>query len=61
MKNGKNLDHALSGKKNKKLDSRTPTNNERTAAWTQVANKTEVPQSTFVEEAKDWVDNESRL
>ncbi|MDO5291684.1 MAG: DUF3787 domain-containing protein [bacterium] len=57
---------ALSGKNNKRLHSSTPTNNERTAAWTDEAREIEnsqvkIPATSCVEEAKDWVDNGSRL
>ncbi|MDO5519693.1 MAG: DUF3787 domain-containing protein [bacterium] len=57
---------ALSGKNNKRLHSSTPTNNERTAAWTDEASEfnvsqVKIPDNYCVEEAKDWVDNGSRL
>lgn len=57
---------ALSGKNNKRLYSSTPTNNEGTAAWSDddktIANsQVTIPADSCVEEAKDWVDNGSRL
>ncbi len=57
---------ALSGKNNKRLYSSTPTNSEKTAAWNDdnetIANsQVQIPATSCVEEAKDWVDNGSRL
>lgn len=57
---------ALSGSNNEKLKKYRPTNNESTAAWADVDklkphSKVTVPSLDNVEEAKDWVDNGSRL
>ncbi len=57
---------ALTGENNKRLYSARPTNNEGTAAWTEDSeimpvSNVEIPAEGFVEEAKDWVDNGSRL
>lgn len=57
---------ALDGKDNKRLYSSRPTNSEGTAAWSEDSeimpvSKVEIPDTDFVEEAKDWVDNGSRL
>ena len=57
---------ALSGENNKRLYSTYPTNPEGTAAWSEDSeivpiSKVEIPDAYDVEEAKDWVDNGSRL
>lgn len=57
---------ALSGKDNQRLYSYEPTNNEATAAWredceTTPMSRVEIPSDENVDEAKDWVDNGSRL
>ncbi len=57
---------ALNGENNKRLYSTYPTNPEGTAAWSEDSkviprSKVEIPAIADVEEAKDWVDNESRL
>ena len=57
---------ALNGENNKRLYSARPTNSEGTAAWSEDSeviprSKVEIPAVADVEEAKDWVDNGSRL
>ena len=57
---------ALSGKSNKRLKSNIPTNSEYSAAWAGTKNlkkesNVPIPPLSNVEEAKDWVDNGSRL
>ncbi|MBB2183147.1 DUF3787 domain-containing protein [Lachnospiraceae bacterium MD1] len=54
------------GKNNKRLDSINPTNNEGTAAWQNSESNYKVdqvnkPSEERVIDAKDWVDNGSRL
>ncbi len=56
----------LSGENNKRLKKYRPTNNAETAAWADIdklkpESKVSVPSLSNVEEAKDWVDNGSRL
>lgn len=56
----------LSGANNKRLKKHRPTNNESTAAWADIdklrpESKVSVPSLNNVIEAKDWVDNGSRL
>lgn len=56
----------LRGENNKRLNKYRPTNNESTAAWADIdkirpESKVSVPSLSNVEEAKDWVDNGSRL
>ncbi|RDY24573.1 DUF3787 domain-containing protein [Romboutsia maritimum] len=56
----------LSGKNNKRLKKGVPTNNEKTAAWADIdklqpESKVSVPSLENVVEAKDWVDNGSKL
>lgn len=56
----------LSGEGNNRLTKHRPTNNEGTAAWADIdklkpESKVSVPSLSNVEEAKDWVDNGSRL
>ncbi len=56
----------LNGEKNKRLKSHTPINNEYTAALAdanKLKNNTNVsiPSLNNVEEAKNWVDNGSKL
>ena len=57
----------LSGEHNKRLKSYRPVKNEGTAAWSNIENlrndgsKVAIPSLSNVEEAKDWVDNGSRL
>ncbi len=56
----------LSGKKNKRLHTAKPTNSEGTAAWSDSAELYDVdqvnkPSEEHVIDAKDWVDNGSRL
>lgn len=57
---------ALSGANNKRLKKYRPTNNESTAAWADIDkikpdSKVTIPSLDNVVEAKDWVDNGSRL
>lgn len=57
---------ALSGKDNKRLYSDTPRNCESTAAWTEderemPKSRVEIPKTSSVEDAKEWVDNGSKL
>lgn len=56
----------LSGENNKRLKKHRPTNNAYTAAWTDIDklepnSKVSTPSLGSVIEAKDWVDNGSRL
>ncbi|HCL2575873.1 TPA: DUF3787 domain-containing protein [Clostridioides difficile] len=57
---------ALKGKDNKRLKSSLLVGNESTAAWADVEklkphSKVSIPSIKGVEEAKDWVDNGSKL
>lgn len=57
---------ALSGENNKRLKSNRPTNQESTAAWAdtqelQQVTNVSIPSLENVENAKEWVDNGSRL
>ncbi|MDB8792413.1 DUF3787 domain-containing protein [Romboutsia sp. 1001216sp1] len=57
---------ALSGENNKRLKSNRPTNQESTAAWAntqelQEVTNVSIPSLNNVENAKEWVDNGSRL
>ncbi|GAA0712073.1 DUF3787 domain-containing protein [Paraclostridium ghonii] len=57
---------ALTGEGNKRLKSNKPVKNEYTAAWAGTKQKKDnsnvsIPSLSNVEEAKDWVDNGSRL
>ena len=59
-------DKQLSGKDNERLTKTTPTNCEYTAAWANVDNIVPVSQVTQpsledVIDAKEWVDNGSKL
>lgn len=63
--NGKSND-SLNGKDNKRLDNFDATNKEGTAAWQDTRKQNEVdlvndPAQDRVAEAKDWVDNGSKL
>ena len=56
----------LNGEGNKRLKAHRPVNNEYTAAWAETKNlknnsNVSIPTLSNVEEAKDWVDNGSRL
>ena len=56
----------LSGENNKRLKKYRPTNSAQTAAWADIdelkpESKVSVPSLSNVKEAKDWVDNGSRL
>jgi len=57
----------LSGEHNKRLKAHRPIKNEGTAAWANIdslrsdGSKVSIPSLSNVEEAKDWVDNGSRL
>ena len=62
----KTITNALSGRKNKRLNSKMPTNQEYTAAWSDTDkiiphSEVTVPSESQVEDAKEWVDNGSRL
>ncbi|MGL5331044.1 MAG: CDIF630_02480 family spore surface protein [Peptostreptococcaceae bacterium] len=64
LKNNKSK--ALSGANNNRLTKHRPTNNAQNAAWADVdklkpESKVSIPSLSNVEEAKDWVDNGSRL
>lgn len=57
---------ALTGANNKRLKKYRPTNNEQSAAWAdidklQAESKVAIPSLQSVEEAKEWVDDGSRL
>lgn len=59
-------DNVLTGAHNKRLNNTHPTNNERTAARTDADKvldntKVTVPSEQNVVNAKEWVDNGSRL
>ncbi|MDU6115086.1 MAG: DUF3787 domain-containing protein [Paeniclostridium sordellii] len=61
-----NKSKALSGKNNKRLKAHRPMTNEANAAWAgtehlKKESNVSIPPLTNVEEAKDWVDNGSRL
>ena len=57
----------LSGEHNKRLKAYRPVKNEGTAAWSNIdklrndGSKVSIPSLYDVAEAKDWVDNGSRL
>ncbi|MEF9992364.1 MAG: DUF3787 domain-containing protein [Romboutsia sp.] len=56
----------LSGANNKRLTKYRPTNSAETAAWADIdklkpESKVSIPSLSNVEEAKDWVDNGSKL
>ena len=56
----------LQGKDNKRISSSKPTDNEGTAAWANEKHKQEpsnvsIPSNEMVIEAKNWVDNGSKL
>lgn len=58
--------NALTGKNNKRLKAHRPIKSESTAAWANTENlqsetKVSIPSLSNVEEAKEWVDNGSRL
>ena len=57
---------ALTGANNKRLKKYRPTNNAENAAWTDIdklkaESKVSIPSLSNVEEAKEWVDDGSRL
>ncbi len=59
-------DKALTGADNKRLKKYRPTNSEYSAAWADIdklkpESKVSTPSLENVIEAKDWVDNGSRL
>jgi|GEM_PF-463609 hypothetical protein len=59
-------DYQLQGEDNKRLNSKKATNNEGTAAWQNSATRYQEdnvnkPSIERVMDAKDWVDNGSRL
>ena len=56
----------LSGENNKRLKKYRPTNSQGTAAWANIdslkpESKVSIPSLSSVEQAKDWVDNGSKL
>lgn len=56
----------LKGENNKRLNNKDRLYNEETAAWTNISRMVDkdnvsVPDDDAVDEAKDWVDNGSRL
>lgn len=56
----------LSGEHNKRLKAHRPVKNEGTAAWANIdslqpESKVSIPSLDNVEEAKEWVDNGSKL
>lgn len=57
---------ALTGKDNNRMNKTTQTDNESTAAWAGTGHYTEdagvsIPRDQAVQNAKEWVDNGSRL
>ncbi len=59
-------DEQLDGRDNRRQTAFRPTDNEGTAAWTNEATKQKhtnvvIPKMEGVSEAKDWVDNGSKL
>ena len=59
-------DKALTGADNKRLKKYRPTNSEQSAAWADIdklkpESRVSTPSLENVIEAKDWVDNGSRL
>lgn len=59
-------DDNLSGKKNKRLNTCNPTNKEGIAAWQNIEGLYQVdqvnkPSEESIIDAKDWVDNGSKL
>lgn len=70
LKRGEMMDtdknRALSGENNKRLNNMSPTNNEGTAAWSEIHkelphSKVPIPSEGNVRDAKEWVDEGSRL
>lgn len=58
--------HVLSGNHNKRIDTEKETNNARTAAYANIykeiaGSKVSIPSEHAVEDAKQWVDNGSKL
>ena len=56
----------LSGRNNNRLDSKTPIHKENTAAWNETdktlkPSKVSIPSEPNVVNAKEWVDDGSRL
>lgn len=56
----------LSGENNKRLNNQDRLYNEATAAWTNISrtvskDNVSIPNEDSIDEAKDWVDNGSRL
>lgn len=61
----KSMSKALMGKNNGRINSTNKINNENTAAWTEknthISNSNvNIPDTSSVREAKEWVDNGSR-
>ncbi len=66
MKNKSKSSDCSTSKVNKRLSNCNPTNNEGTAAWQDTRQKhnedlVNKPDQDMVSEAKDWVDNGSKL
>jgi hypothetical protein len=62
----KDMQNMLSGKDNSRLNETTPMHREDTAAWNETKNvlkpsKVSIPSELNVEQAKEWVDDGSRL
>ncbi|MDF2595199.1 MAG: uncharacterized protein K0R69_1540 [Clostridia bacterium] len=60
------ISEPLKGENNKRINSCHPTNNEGTAAWSDIDqllddSKVSIPSEKNVMRAKDWVDNGSKL
>lgn len=58
--------HVLTGTNNQRMNKTTESDNESTAAWAGTGHyapksNVSIPNSTAVENAKEWVDNGSRL
>lgn len=63
---GTDKNQALSGENNKRLNNMDPIKNEGTAAWSDIHkeiphSKVSVPSEGNVRDAKEWVDEGSRL
>ncbi len=58
--------HALTGKNNKRLDVKMTRDNQSTAAWAQADHRERetnviIPTDSGIANAKEWVDNGSKL
>lgn len=65
-KQNHNINRQLSGRNNKRLNSSIPLNNNYTAAWSDSGyiypeTRVTAPSEEQTEQAKDWVDNGSKL